>query len=73
MKLVQGTTYKAEVALGFVEAMASNEQVAAKFREVGFTDVTVTGTGKARTALGTWPNGTREVDLPKQVTHASEA
>jgi hypothetical protein len=71
MLLQQGKTYKAQISLGFFEAMASNAQIAAKFREVGFQDVVVTGGGATRQATGRWPSVSREVQLPSQVKSAT--
>jgi len=72
MMLEQGTMYRATIELGFLERIASNEVIAEKFREVGFVDVTVTGSGGTREATGRWPLDSRDVDLPKQVTEVSE-
>ena len=62
MILESNTKYQAKVTLGFLTSMADNETIANKFREAGFKDVTVTGTGKERTAVGEWPGATKEVD-----------
>ena len=48
----QGQRYQATISLGFVQRLASNDMVADKFREVGFTDVIVTGSGRTRLAMG---------------------
>jgi hypothetical protein len=52
--------------------MAGNETVAAKFLEVGFTQVVITGSGATRQAIGVWPHATREVELPSQVKSVSK-
>ncbi len=72
MKLEQAQKYRAQLSLGMLERMAGNETIAAKFREVGFTEVVVTGNGSARQAIGVWPHDTREVDLPSQVVSVAQ-
>lgn len=67
MLLQSGTTYQAEIKLGYFEAMASNETVANKFRNLGFEAVTVTGVGASRRAVGKWAGPSLEVELPPQV------
>ena len=68
MVLEQGVSYRASLALSGFARLVGNATVAEKFRDVGFVDVTVTGSGAARQATGTWPLATREVELPEQVT-----
>lgn len=68
MKLEYGVRYRAWLSLGFFERMASNATIADKLRGVGFVDVTVSGSGGSRTALGTWNGPDREVDLPSQIS-----
>jgi hypothetical protein len=72
MKLEQGQKYGAQLSLGVLERMAGNETVAAKFLEVGFTQVVITGSGATRQAIGVWPHATREVELPSQVKSVSK-
>jgi hypothetical protein len=71
MQLEKGKTYRAELKLGFVEAMASNAILVSKFQEIGFTNVSVAGQGARRTATGTWSGASRAVDMPKQVAGVS--
>lgn len=71
MRVEKGQAYSAQLSLGFFDGMASNERVADEFRKVGFSDVTVTGTGAMREAVGTWSGETREVELPTQVVDGS--
>jgi hypothetical protein len=47
--------------------MASNETIAAKFRDVGLVDVVVTGSGADRVACGMWPGPDTDVELPSQI------
>ncbi len=65
--LEQGKKYSAHLSLGMLERLAGNDVIAAKLRQVGFTDVVVEGSGAKREATGIWPEGTREVALPEQV------
>jgi hypothetical protein len=67
-QIEKNQNYKAEVELGFVDKFATNEQVAAKFKSVGFTNVVSTGSGKNRTVTGTWSGESKIVELPKQIT-----
>ena len=65
--LEQGNRYRATVILSTWQSWASNETVADKFRELGFTDVEVTGSGSTRSAQGVWPKPDQTVDLPEQI------
>lgn len=49
-----GHRYAATVVLSGLEQFASNDQVADRFKQLGFIDVVVTGSGSARHAEGTW-------------------
>ena len=71
MQLEKGKTYRAELKLGFVEAMANNAVIVSKFQQIGFTNVSVTGQGARRVATGTWSGASRAVELPKQVADVS--
>jgi hypothetical protein len=73
MKLEQGKRYSASLSLGLIERVAGNETIATKFRDVGFTDVAVTGSGASRAVTGVWPADTREVALPAQVVAVTPA
>ena len=70
--LQRGRRYKATISLGFVERLASNEQVADKFRAAGFSDVTITGAGGTRYAEGVWSADDITPSMPPQVTDISE-
>ena len=67
--LVTGSRYVATLRLGFFEGVASNDMVAAKLRDAGFTDVSVTGSGRDRMAGGEWGGPSQTVELPEQITH----
>jgi hypothetical protein len=63
----KGTKYQAEIKLGFLEKIASNETIQKKFLEAGFVNVQVTGEGKSRTAVGEWIAPDATADMPSQV------
>jgi hypothetical protein len=44
----RGARYRATIRLGVFQSAASNQQVADRFTVVGFTEVTVTGSGRNR-------------------------
>ena len=50
--LQKGKRYRTTLTLGFIERLASNDSIAAKFRDAGFTDVEVEGEGGQRYAEG---------------------
>jgi hypothetical protein len=58
-----GRTYRAKLKLSFFEAFASNDQVAEKFQELGFTDITISGQGDHRWAQGVWGGPDESVPL----------
>lgn len=72
-KLDHGKKYSAVIKLGMVEQFATNEMIAQKLREAGFTNVDVRGTGSERNASGVWTKETQTItDLPKQITSIQE-
>jgi hypothetical protein len=72
LALEQDSSYRADLSLGMFEAVASNDMIADKFRAIGFVDVTVTGSGRKRQVVGTWPLAPRDADLPSQVSSVEE-
>ena len=64
----KGKRCKAKINLGLVQSVASNEMVADKFREAGFTEVAVTGSGRKRTAKGLWPHNDASAEIPDEVS-----
>ncbi len=70
--LERGKRYKSMITLGFVERLASNEAIASRFREAGFTDVTVTGEGGTRYAEGVWSADNLRPTFPPQISDFSE-
>jgi hypothetical protein len=68
-----GFRYQATILLtGFLEELASNELIADKFRQVGFTDVVVTGSGVTRQAEGTWSGADTTAQLDTHLTNVRE-
>jgi transketolase N-terminal domain/subunit len=63
----QGTRYRATIVLGFLEQIASNELIASRFTELGFTNVTVAGHGANRVVEALWALPHAEGEVPAQV------
>jgi hypothetical protein len=64
----KGKRYRAQISLGLFQSVASNDMVADKFREVGFTDVVVTGSGRMRVAEGLWSHDDASAEIPSEVS-----
>ena len=64
----KGKRYRAKIELGLFQSVASNDMVADRFREVGFTDVEVTGSGPTRRATGLWPHDDASAEIPSEVS-----
>jgi hypothetical protein len=63
----EGRRYRAIFSLGFLERLATNDMIAGKLREAGFTQVSVSGSGATRVAEGLWPGPDATADMPSQV------
>lgn len=75
VSIKKGTRYKAQLKLNWVESFASNSTVAGKFKEVGFDNVLVEGSGYNRVAYGTWTKATiknASSIIPSQVVKVEE-
>lgn len=70
--LGHGKSYKATLTLGWIEQIASNDQIAGEFAKAGFSDVVVEGSGETRIAQGVWSGESMQVSLPEQITEISE-
>ncbi len=46
--------------------------VADKFREVGFTEVSVSGSGRNRLGSGLWPHPDATATVPDEITSVEE-
>jgi hypothetical protein len=64
--------YRATISLGFVEQLAGNGLIADMLREAGFTEVSVTGSGREREAEMQWLDDDGTGDLPPQITSVVE-
>jgi hypothetical protein len=64
----KGKRYRARIRLGLFQGVASNELVADRFREVGFTDVSVSGSGRDRLGTGLWPHADATAEIPGEIT-----
>ena len=73
MILESNTRYKASLKLSFIESIASNEILAKKLTDLGFSEVVITGTGAQRSATGLWTGTTMEVAIPHQVKTVEKA
>jgi hypothetical protein len=68
----RGKRYRAVITLGWLQSFASNEQVAEKFRDVGFTEVSVSGSGRNRLGSALWPHPDASAEVPDEVTSVAE-
>lgn len=60
------------ISLGFVEQVASNELIKGKLLQAGFTEVSVSGTGRSREASALWSGESGTGELPSQVASVVE-
>lgn len=65
--LVRGKRYQGTIELAWYQTIASNDAVADKFRELGFEDVKVTGSGSERQGEGIWAKPDQTIDRPPQI------
>ena len=68
----QGKRYRATVSLNLVERLASNEMIAQKFRDMGFSKVVVSGRGSTRSADALWPAQDASAEIPAQIKSIEE-
>ena len=73
----KGKTYKARIALTFLESWADNDMIADKVRLVGaggpgFIDIMVSGSGYYRLCQATWIGPDTTALLPSQITEIIE-
>ncbi|HZP10255.1 hypothetical protein [Methyloceanibacter sp.] len=64
----KGKRYRADIRLGLFQSVASNQQVADQFSKVGFTEVSVTGSGRNRVGTGLWPHPDATAEVPDEIT-----
>lgn len=70
--LRQGQRYRATLSLGLLEQIATNEMIEDRLRQVGFTEVNVTGQSRVRHAEAVWARPDTEAELPEQVFDLAE-
>jgi hypothetical protein len=63
----KGRRYRATISLGLLQSVASNDMVADRFREAGFAEVEVTGSGRSRLGQALWPH---EMRAPRSPTRS---
>ncbi len=63
MQLERDVRYRATIHLKGVQIYATNEQVAAKFEELGFRDVQVEGQYAERVGEATWDRDDQEINV----------
>lgn len=66
-KLEKNARYQGTITLSGVGVMAANQQIVDELQSIGFSNVTVSGTGKVRTAQGVWPQATQNIQIPGEV------
>lgn len=64
--------YKAVITLHGFKKLASNQMIADKLTEIGFTEVRVEGSGSHRIVMGTWSNPDATTGMPSEVTSVTE-
>ncbi|MEJ0091891.1 MAG: hypothetical protein WDN46_00125 [Methylocella sp.] len=67
-----GHRYAATIVLSGLERFASNDQVADRFKQVGFVDVVITGSGSPRHAEGTWDGVDRTASIDSHIRDVVE-
>ncbi len=68
----KGKRYRATITLGMLQSVASNQMVAQKLTDAGFTDVNVTGQGRTRIATGLWAGDTVSGAIPSEISDISQ-
>jgi len=68
----QGKRYRATIRLGVFQSWVGNETVAGKFRDVGFTEVEVKGSGRNRWGKDLWPLPDASAEVPPEITSVDE-
>jgi hypothetical protein len=68
----QGKRYRATITLSGIERWASNDMIASRLRDAGFSAVQVSGQGTARVAEALWPGADATAEMPAQVSEVIE-
>lgn len=69
----KGRRYRATIALGLLQSVASNDMIADRFREAGFADVEVKGSGRTRSGHALWPHDDASADIPDEITSVGKS
>jgi hypothetical protein len=68
----QGKRYRATISLGLLERWASNDTIADRLEAAGFTEMSISGSGRIRVAEALWPAPDATAELPQQITEVLE-
>jgi len=68
----KGKRYHAIIALSWVEQLATNEMIAQRLRDAGFSEISVKGQGHIRDATALWPLKDATAQIPSQVASIQE-
>jgi hypothetical protein len=68
-----GWRYRAIIRLTGLKRLAPNETIAGVLRGVGFTEVSVEGSGGTRYAEALWPKPDAAAEIPPEVVKVEEA
>jgi hypothetical protein len=68
----QGKRYRATLSLGLLERFGSNDTIADRLEAAGFTEITITGSGRTRIVEALWPGPDSTAEMPKQIVELVE-
>jgi hypothetical protein len=68
----KGRRYRAAISLGWVERFATNEMIAQRLRDAGFSEVLVVGSGGTREAKALWSGEDAAAEIPSQISSIDE-
>ena len=68
----QGKRYRATISLGVLERWANNDTIADRLEAAGFTEMSISGSGRTRVAEALWPGPDATAELPHQITEVVE-
>ena len=68
----KGRRYRATIALGLLQSVASNDMIADRFREAGFADVEVKGSERMRSGHALWPHDDASANIPDEIASVEE-
>jgi hypothetical protein len=68
----KGKRYRANITLGLLQSVASNDMIADKFREAGFAEVEVRGSGRTRIGEAVWPHADASAEIPDEISAVEE-